>query len=52
MHHLYILYIDPGIGSLVAQVLIAGLATFIVFFKNGFKRILFRKKDTDKKSTE
>ena len=30
MHFSYILYIDPGIGSLAAQVIIAGFAAFFV----------------------
>ena len=39
----YLLYIDPGIGSLAAQVIIAGFAAIIVVFKNTFKSI-FKKK--------
>jgi len=45
---LFILYIDPGIGSLAAQVLLAGIAAFFMFFKNFFKGIFYRsKKDSD-----
>ena len=43
----FLLYIDPGIGSLAAQVIIAGLAAFIMFFKNTFKSIFYRKKKED-----
>lgn len=33
--NLSILYIDPGSGSLLFQVLISGLLTVLVFFKKG-----------------
>ena len=48
MQILHLLYIDPGIGSLVAQVVIAGFAAFIVFFKNTFRSIFHRKKNEAK----
>ena len=45
----YIIYIDPGIGSLAAQVIIAGFAVFMMFFRNTFGRIFsFRKKNKEK----
>lgn len=45
---LFLLYIDPGIGSLAAQVILAGIAAFFMFFKNFFKSLFFRsKKDSD-----
>ena len=43
-----LLYIDPGIGSLAAQVILAGFAAFIVFFKNTFRGIFHRKKNAAK----
>ena len=46
----YYLYIDPGTGSLIAQALIAGLAAFFMFFRNGFKGFIgFFKKDPEEK---
>lgn len=49
----YLLYIDPGIGSLAAQVILAGFVACIIFFKNGFRRFFsFRKKDSDKENHE
>lgn len=47
MQH-FLLYIDPGIGSLLAQVAIAGFAAFMMFFKTSFKRIFFRSKKDSK----
>jgi hypothetical protein len=46
-----ILYIDPGIGSLAVQVVVAGFATFMLFFKNTFRRFFSKNKNassTDK----
>jgi cytochrome c biogenesis factor len=43
----FTLYIDPGIGSLAVQVLVAGFAAFMMFFKNGFKRFFSRSKKDD-----
>lgn len=37
------LYIDPGTGSLVAQIVIAGVVAGWVFFKNFFRKLFFRK---------
>ncbi|MBI3500645.1 MAG: hypothetical protein HY063_02535 [Bacteroidetes bacterium] len=49
----FLLYIDPGIGSLAAQVILAGFAAFIVFFKNSFRRFFsFWKKDQKKENKE
>lgn len=33
--HFSILYIDPGSGSLLFQILVSGLLTVMVFFKKG-----------------
>ena len=41
-----LLYLDPGSGSILAQIIIGGLLSLIMFFKN-FKSIVmnfFRKK--------
>ena len=42
-----ILYIDPGTGSLLLQLVIGGVVTFGLFFKNSFKKIfsIFKNKD-------
>lgn len=42
-----ILYIDPGTGSLLLQLVIGGIVTFGLFFKNSFKKFfsIFKKKD-------
>jgi hypothetical protein len=49
----YFLYIDPGIGSLAAQVIIAGFAAFMMFFRNTFRRFFsFRKKEEKKENHE
>jgi hypothetical protein len=49
----YLLYIDPGTGSLIAQVILAGFVTLIVFFKNSFKRFFsFKKKVNEKENDE
>lgn len=44
MQILFLLYIDPGIGSLLAQVIIAGIVTFLLFFRNIFRRLFFWKR--------
>ncbi len=44
------MYFDPGTGSLIIQLILAGLASvgaFFVIFKNKEKN-LFKKKDSDK----
>jgi hypothetical protein len=52
-----LLYIDPGTGSLAAQVLLAGIAAFYMFFKKNLKSIFYRSKkdeeisDNEKKSS-
>jgi hypothetical protein len=43
----YLLYIDPGIGSLAIQVIIAGFAAFTMFFKNTFRNLFSRSKKAD-----
>ena len=42
-----ILYIDPGTGSLLLQLVIGGVVAFGLFFKNIWMRIftVFKKKD-------
>ena len=46
--YLFLLYIDPGIGSLAAQVILAGIAAFFMFFKNFFRGFFKRSgKDLD-----
>ena len=42
----FILYIDPGSGSLLFQALLSGLLTFVLFFKNivAYIKLLFGKK--------
>jgi hypothetical protein len=35
----FILYIDPGSGSLFFQVLLSGLLTALVFFKKGMRMV-------------
>ncbi len=46
---MYLLYIDPGSGSLLFQALLSGLLTVVVFFKRivGFIKFKFGKKHTD-----
>jgi len=43
---MYLLYIDPGTGMIIIQMIIAGFAGLMVFFKNFREKIknLFRKK--------
>jgi len=50
MHLSYLLYIDPGIGSLAVQIVIAGFAAFMMFFRNSFRRFFSFRKKTDEKS--
>jgi hypothetical protein len=44
---MYILYIDPGTGSLLFQVLLSGFLTIVVFFKRikAFIMMKFMSKD-------
>jgi len=46
---MYLLYIDPGSGSLLFQALLSGLLTVVVFFKRivAFIKFKFGKKNTD-----
>jgi hypothetical protein len=46
---MYLLYIDPGSGSLLFQALLSGLLTVVVFFKRIVAFIKFKlgKKNTD-----
>ncbi|MBI4945007.1 MAG: hypothetical protein HY840_01245 [Bacteroidetes bacterium] len=48
--HTTLLYIDPGTGSLIAQVILAGAAAFFMFFKNAFKSFFNRFKSDSKKT--
>ena len=43
---MFLLYIDPGTGMILIQLIIAGFASVLVFFKNFRKKIkdLFRRK--------
>ncbi len=45
---MYLLYIDPGSGSLLFQALLSGLLTVVVFFKRivAFFKYKFGKKNT------
>lgn len=47
MSLLFFLYIDPGTGSLLLQVILGGIVTFGLFFKNKIKAFfsIFKKKD-------
>jgi hypothetical protein len=49
---MYLLYIDPGSGSLLFQALLSGLLTVVVFFKRivAFFKFKFGKKNTDHSS--
>ncbi len=46
---MYLLYIDPGSGSLLFQALLSGLLTVLVFFKRivAFIKFKFGKHKTD-----
>jgi len=35
-----LLYIDPGTGSLILQMLIGGIVASVLFFKRGWRKIL------------
>ena len=48
----HLLYIDPGIGSLAAQVIIAGFAAFMVFFRGTFKKLFGKKSNSEKENNE
>ncbi len=49
MNQLFLLYIDPGSGSLLLQVLIGGIVAGSLFFKRFFIRLfsVFKRKDKD-----
>ncbi|MCX7954863.1 MAG: hypothetical protein N3A01_06705 [Bacteroidales bacterium] len=40
-----LLYIDPGNGSLLFQLIVAAMVTIVVFFKRIWRFIAFWKKD-------
>ncbi len=46
---MYLLYIDPGSGSLLFQALLSGLLTVVVFFKRivAFIKFKFSKKNLE-----
>ncbi len=46
---MYLLYIDPGSGSLLFQALLSGFLTVVVFFKRivNFIKFRFRKNKND-----
>ena len=46
---MYLLYIDPGSGSLLFQALLSGLLTVVVFFERivAFIKFKFSKKNTE-----
>jgi hypothetical protein len=46
LSHLLFAYIDPGTGSIVLQMLIAGAVGIVVFFRNQINRVfqLFKPK--------
>jgi len=45
---MYILYIDPGTGSLLFQALLSGFLTILVFFKRIKAFIMFKFMSKDK----
>ena len=45
---MYILYIDPGTGSLLFQALLSGFFTILVFFKRIKAFIMFKFMSKDK----
>lgn len=49
---MFIAYLDPGSGSLIAQAVLAGAAGLAVFFKLGWRRITgpFRRRSTQDES--
>lgn len=49
-----LLYLDPGAGSILLQLILAGLLGFITFFKNikYFFLSIFKKKNKEDDSTE
>ena len=52
---MFILYIDPGTGSLLFQALLSGFLTIVVFFKRimaFIKLKLGNSKETDKEDQE
>lgn len=44
------LYVDPGIGALVLQALIAGAAGVWLFFRKGLRRVFFWKTSSEEKT--
>jgi hypothetical protein len=48
------LYLDPGAGSMLLQVILAGILGFLTFFKNikMFIVSIFKKKVKDEESAE
>ncbi len=46
------LYLDPGSGSILVQILVASLATLGIFFTSNFSRIKAYFQKSDKKTAE
>ena len=38
--HFVILYLDPGTGSLIIQIILGGIMTFLLFFKTSWNRFI------------
>jgi len=51
---MFILYIDPGTGSLLFQALLSGLLTVVVFFKRikAFIKLKFGRKEESTKEDQ
>ncbi len=51
---MYLLYIDPGSGSLLFQALLSGLLTIVVFFKRivAYFKFKFGKNKMDEDASE
>jgi len=51
---MFILYIDPGTGSLLFQALLSGLLTVVVFFKRimAFIKLKFGRKEQSNKEDQ
>jgi hypothetical protein len=43
-----LLYIDPGSGSLLFQILIAGIVSVLFFFKRIIRKLMFWRKQSNK----
>lgn len=53
MHNMFLLYVDPGAGSLLFQAILSGFLTFVVFYKRIIMYIKLKfKKDKKTKNTD